>query len=708
MLVGAVVNIPTKKSQASSASSSEANAPSPLLLVREELKKSNLIKQLISKTGYENRQMQAGGVARLLQSTGTPKALQHIVLEQLGLRETGDMTTFGAFLTWVNNGDEKEKEKERAAARKQESESSADKDLPSFDYDTAPPPSLQSAKIQAEKEAAANAAATKAALGTPSSSSVSSSPKRDKWEEKVDPNSNHDMVTPSEPEGEDKQKGIPRGLELFFQSAKEIAWNRRLSSFFVNVKKAAKEEQKEEEKQKKEEREGEKSVVMHRVRQVILSTPLMHKFRDVDPEKELTSKGFGIMLSHCGVKAADQKVVMEELELTSKESTIKCGKFVKWCAGAANATTAVMAVSQASKAARRQVAPKVATPATAAMAPKVAPTAAAAANVDAHNNLIVKNFRTKFLASSLVGKIQAMDSNKELSFKKLKKMLESTNMTLQDQTIILDELGLKTKKSTITCRKFLLWCGAAPAGVKAAAAAPSKAAPVAAPTAASNAVAASAISEPVVSKVMAPTAGPKVAPTAAAAAAAAANVDAHNNLIVKNFRTKFLASSLVGKIQAMDSNKELSFKKLKKMLESTNMTLQDQTIILDELGLKTKKSTITCRKFLLWCGAAPAGVKAAAAAPSKAAPVAAPTAAAAAAKSTEPMASDTFRKKFLASKLNEKMKKISSSKVMPYKMIKKLLEKLDPHDQTIILDELGLKGEKSTITCGKFMEWCNT
>ena len=565
MLVGAVVNIPTKKSQASSASSSEANAPSPLLLVREELKKSNLIKQLISKTGYENRQMQAGGVARLLQSTGTPKALQHIVLEQLGLRETGDMTTFGAFLTWVNNGDEKEKEKERAAARKQESESSADKDLPSFDYDTAPPPSLQSAKIQAEKEAAANAAATKAALGTPSSSSVSSSPKRDKWEEKVDPNSNHDMVTPSEPEGEDKQKGIPRGLELFFQSAKEIAWNRRLSSFFVNVKKAAKEEQKEEEKQKKEEREGEKSVVMHRVRQVILSTPLMHKFRDVDPEKELTSKGFGIMLSHCGVKAADQKVVMEELELTSKESTIKCGKFVKWCAGAANATTAVMAVSQASKAARRQVAPKVATPATAAMAPKVAPTAAAAANVDAHNNLIAKNFRTKFLASSLVGKIQAMDSNKELSFKKLKKMLESTNMTLQDQTIILDELGLKTKKSTITCRKFLLWCGAAPAGVKAAAAAPSKAAPVAAPTAA-----------------------------------------------------------------------------------------------------------------------------------------------AAAAKSTEPMASDTFRKKFLASKLNEKMKKISSSKVMPYKMIKKLLEKLDPHDQTIILDELGLKGEKSTITCGKFMEWCNT
>ena len=77
--------------------------------------------------------------------------------------------------------------------------------------------------------------------------------------------------------------------------------------------------------------------------------------------------------------------------------------------------------------------------------------------VNSHKNLIIKNFRTKFLASSVLAKIQAMDKSKELPVTMIDHMLGATKMASQDHMIILEDLGLKKKNSTITCENFLAW-----------------------------------------------------------------------------------------------------------------------------------------------------------------------------------------------------------------------------------------------------------
>ena len=71
---------------------------------------------------------------------------------------------------------------------------------------------------------------------------------------------------------------------------------------------------------------------------------------------------------------------------------------------------------------------------------------------------------------------------------------------------------------------------------------------------------------------------------------------------------------------------------------------------------------------------------------------------------------NTFRKKFLASKLNEKMKTMDSKKKLSQGVLFKMLATsgLKPTEQMIIMEELGLKRKESIITCGNFLEWCNT
>jgi hypothetical protein len=225
-----------------------------------------------------------------------------------------------------------------------------------------------------------------------------------------------------------------------------------------------------------------------------------------------------------------------------------------------------------------------ATPVAAAVAAQVAP------NVAEHINTVTDTFRTQFLASSLLAKIQAMDKSKELPVKMIKKILTASKLSPEDQQIILKELGLEKKKSTINCMKFLEWCGATPV-----------AAAVAAQVAPNVAEHNNTVTDTFRTQFPASSKFSSKGIAKAAAPEHAQIATPGNDLICKKFRQMFSSSKVSNKMQQMDSNKNLSPAVLVKLLATCGLKPNEQMVILNTLGVTKKTGGIQCGKFLEWC-----------------------------------------------------------------------------------------------------------